>query len=147
MYANDKREGYELNIISMPDYPEENIMYADYASKRISQIYHKKYEELQDEFHFWEKKPRSLKELREWLDTKNYTINEGGLKDDGDFDSIYSNWKSHFRWGPAFDRESFDQAMKKLNAAENAALDACSILEDADKRLQAVKEFESFTVH
>jgi hypothetical protein len=140
MYDDDEREDYELNILTPP---MEISMY-DHAAKRISQIYHQKYGELQDKFHFYEAKPKSLKELREWLDNKKYTISDHGLKEEADFQDTWSNWKSHFRWGPAFDKEGYEEALKKLDKAENAALDIVHICtEDEDKRLKAVQDFEN----
>jgi hypothetical protein len=133
---------------SEPDYPEEVNVYTEdygrnYAERRISQIFHKKYEELQDKFHFWEKKPQSLKEMKEWLDKKEYTISDNGLKEDADFSDTYSTWKSHFRWGKPFDQEGFDKAMKELETKETASLDVVAICEDEEKRLQAIKDFEN----
>ncbi len=108
-----------------------------YLVQRSREVCEEHLETLSKDFEVDPPKPKTVKEMREWLKTGHYTVDG---KDDAEIDCLWDT----FSWREKpFDQEGFDAAHESLLKAEQDAHDLMTIvfIEDALKALQRFQEW------
>ena len=118
-----------------------------YLEERLSFLSYEKTREVDRQYS--DIRPKSIKETKEWLKSGNYRFDTPKSFDESeDFENFFTNWKSYFMWGKEKpDLKAREEKHAKIEQAYQKALDLVNVVKDEDKRLQALQEFESFTVN
>jgi len=118
-----------------------------YLRNRLSDLNWKFNHDIREKYSDLE--PKSSKEAAKWLKDRNYhfvDVEPGDFDEDSD-DFTY-NYHSPFRWGKEpVDYKARDKAFDDLEKARQTASDIINVVTDESKRLQALKDFESYTIH
>lgn len=141
--SNDNNNAQECNMCYETKQPDAA---KDYILLHLSDLRYTKRQELEKQFGLYGLSPSSFKELKEWLKSGNYRINDEPEDFDEDEDGFY--WQDAFRWGKDKpDHKAYKAAQKKLEEKYQEVLDLVSILTDEEKRLEALRNFRSATFH
>lgn len=117
----------------------------DYITQRLEQLYWVLYEKIQEKFE--SPRPKSLKELKDWLKTGNYRFDVPKNYDEENEDDRYFSWHDCFKFGKEkLDKKARQKLFEKLDEARQVARDIVNVKTDEDARLNALREFEAFAI-
>lgn len=125
-----------------------------YLLSRLHDLSFMKRKELQKHFQIGGIRPRTIKELKEWLKSGNYRVEqpkgyalEEQFYEDEEF-GCFDNWRSFFAWGKEEpDVKAYDKAVKAMEEAEQDTKDFISVVTDEAKRLAKFEAFKDATFH
>lgn len=126
---------------------EQNAI--DYLTRRVENVYANHYRYLPGKFNLYvDNTPKTYKELIEAIKNDKFKLDKKRvaiIDDDDDNSYIYGPFDGIIWDGPQSDNDGYDKACDALQKARIDATDIIKTSTDADKRLQALKDFEKWT--
>lgn len=152
-----KKASISMNYIPISplslDQQQETKMYdtqkdptLNYLQRRLQDIRHEHQEVLNNHFQIHGIRPKSAKEMREWLKSGNYRIELPKSLDEEDENSFY--WSEVFQWGKTGpDSKAWNKGYDKLSESYKSTLDTITIVTDEAARLKALEDFKGMKFH